>query len=77
MTAERDLPQSNAAFEGATGGSLGGASMTDLKRGYSLPAAGEHAEGCCCNECMTEYLDGASDGPAPRGFLTRPEGWER
>lgn len=65
---EPDLPDSSGSTEGASGGSLGGASHADLKRGYSN-ASDEPDEG------MTDVF---RMPPEPgHGFLDRPQGWER
>ncbi len=57
---------SNAGITGATGGSAGGASMSDLKRGYTD-----------CND-EADYPSYLEPAAAPQGgFLNRPRGWER
>ncbi len=64
------LPASSGSTEGATSGSLGDASMADLKKGY-------HS----MNEPTGSGMKGSSlivdSPPGPQGFLTRPGGWER
>lgn len=66
---EKALKQSNASLIGGTGGSLGGASTSDLERGFmSDEEPGEsmaHERSETGEELMSE------------GFVGRPGGWER
>lgn len=67
---ERDIKQSNASMVGGTGGSLGGATASDLERGFTTcdkeSAAEERAE------------EGEMDNePMEEGFVGRPMGWDR
>lgn len=78
----RGLPESSASFAGASGGSLGDASMADLKRGYIAGEKSHEAYPCYgggpwCNG-ETESGDTFEGDPRARGgFLTRPQGEER
>ncbi len=68
MTKPSRLPNTSGSREGASGGSLGGATAKDLERGY-IP----------CDEQDSGYdglMDADDAGPKP-GFLGRPHGWER
>lgn len=63
------LPESSGSTDGASGGSLGDATMADLKTGF-IPEK--------------NYSDANTDpvlntyAPEPdSGFLNRPHGWER
>ena len=62
------MPESSGSTEGVTQGSLGDASMADLKKGYHAykddPVQGE--------DLPMAVLD-----QSERGFLSRPHGWER
>lgn len=65
-----EMPMSDAAMRGATGGSLGGASKSDLRRGFTD----------CCSEDDNgpdSVLDSIWPPEEPGGFLGRPHGWER
>jgi hypothetical protein len=70
MNQNDTLPESSASTDGATKGSLGGASIADVKRGYSDASAGDHMPDlqCCCPMCV---------GEKQGGFLGRPQGFER
>lgn len=63
------MPESNAAINGGTAGSTGGASTADLKRGYT--DAGESIPS------EDPYLTSPYFGEEKGGFLDRPRGWER
>jgi hypothetical protein len=65
------MADSSASTSGASGGSLGGASIADVKRGYSdagTPKDDSHEAICCCPLCAPQKRG---------GFLDRPTGWER
>lgn len=63
------LPASSASTEGATSGSLGDASMADLKKGFhELPDD---------NPGERESLFVSPVEERQTGFLNRPNGWER
>ncbi|HYE41467.1 MAG TPA: hypothetical protein VEB23_16125 [Ramlibacter sp.] len=56
-------------MEGASGGSTGGASASDLERGYTD-----------CSEHREDYMGDAIapyQPERPQGFLDRPQGWDR
>jgi hypothetical protein len=59
-----------AATGSASGGSLGGASASDLERGYT--DCGEERDGY--GEAGIAPYD---PFPEQRGFLDRPNGWDR
>lgn len=63
-----DLPQSNAGFQGGSGGS--NAPLADLKRGYST--IGEDA-----SVDSGDRLNMLFPEPGFGGFCGRPNGWER
>lgn len=65
-----DLPQSNASYEGGSGG--GNPSAADLRRGYSK--ALDDPMGVGVNGDRVNIL---FPEPDFGGFLGRPNGWER
>jgi hypothetical protein len=63
-----DLPSSDASLEGATAGSMGGASKADVKRGYS---------DCNHSGYGMPVRDDEREAEKNTGFLNRPTGYER
>jgi len=63
------MKESNAGMTGGTNGALGGASATDLQKGFipEQPAVEKH-------EWDMPML---TEKPKEGGFVGRPEGWER
>lgn len=63
------LPTSSASTDGATGGSLGGASHADLLRGYTRVSE---------TTPIAPFLEDLVDGDGTtQGFLGRQYGWDR
>ncbi|THF55919.1 hypothetical protein [Pseudothauera rhizosphaerae] len=62
------LPSSDGGISGGSYGALGGASVADLKRGYTAAGMPEEA-GDLYSMFETEKESG--------GFCGRPHGWER
>lgn len=62
---DKTLPESNASYTGGTNGSMGEATMADLKRGYTKPAP----ESSDDQPMFYPETEG--------GFVGRPKGWER
>lgn len=73
LNTSKVLPTSSANTDGVTAGSLAGASMGDLQRGY-IALEDDHA-----GNGMYSMLDDTGDDAEPLkpGFLGRPGGWER
>jgi len=67
--ATKSQPAVDAGQEGASGGSTGGASQSELQQGY-----------IDCNK-HRDYEPGLAPEPfyaeIPHGFLDRPQGWDR
>lgn len=68
MGADKGLPESNAGIEGGTSGSLDGATMADLKRGYTTETEPDNDE---------DDNDWMNPEPFVSGFVGRSNGWER
>lgn len=63
-----------AVDSGVIGGSTGGASMSELRRGFTrLGEDEEMGEDDCCEGEMPML----EPEPPHQGFLDRPQGWER
>lgn len=67
LNTSADLPASDAGLTGGTNGALGGASKSDLERGFT--DANEQCDAPTC-EPMT-------NSDVRPGFCGRPNGWER
>jgi hypothetical protein len=77
LNASADLPQGSSAM-GATKSAMGAASMSDLQRGY-FDADYTHVPFPQADDGTVPDPDGPMDDDSAktRGFLSRPEGWER
>lgn len=71
LNSSADLPQGSSTM-GASGGALGDASMADLQRGYS-----DGTYTAPVQDDGTGPITFDDDSSKIKGFLTRPEGWER
>ena len=67
-----DLKQSNASKVGGTGGALGGATSSDLERGFMSDSDVDIGE-----ELPTEDMVETGEVPLQDGFVGRAKGWER
>lgn len=72
MPEQDSMAESTASYEGASGGSTGGASRSDLRRGFTDADAPRQDQ-----DFGMDSLLPAAEPERPQGFLDRPQGWER